>query len=121
MSDATALRTCPRHEAAPASRASRPVLVAAALLFAGFASSSAPTEKMTAKIRRPAGRNPAMVGNGRLPRRGEAIVGHGERGIVVVRRGRRIHNQFLPDGNGIRYVRHANVTPDAKIRARRET
>ena len=42
----------------------------------------------------------------------KAIVGHGGRGVFVVRRGRRFDNEFLPDGNGLRYVRHHKVRPD---------
>ena len=36
----------------------------------------------------------------------KAIVGHGGRGIFVVRRGRRFDNEFLPDGNGLRHAHH---------------
>ena len=42
----------------------------------------------------------------------KAIVGHGGRGVLVVRRGRRLDNEFLPDGNGLRYVRHPKIRPD---------
>ena len=43
----------------------------------------------------------------------KAIVGHGGRGVFVnVRRGRRSDNEFLPDGNGLRYVRHPKIRPD---------
>ena len=44
--------------------------------------------------------------------REKAIVGHGGRGFFVVRRGRRLDNEFLLDGNGLRYVRHTKVRPD---------
>ena len=39
-----------------------------------------------------------------------AIVGHGGRGVLVGRRGRRSDNEFLPDGNALRYVRHPSNT-----------
>ena len=39
----------------------------------------------------------------------KAIVGHGGRGVFVARRGSRSENEFLPDGNGLRYVRHPNI------------
>ena len=42
----------------------------------------------------------------------KAIVGHGGRGAFVVRRGRRLDNEFLPDGNSLRYVRHPKIRPD---------
>ena len=42
----------------------------------------------------------------------KAIVGHGGGGIFVVRRGRRLDNEFLLDGNGLRYVRHPKIRPD---------
>ena len=42
----------------------------------------------------------------------KAIVGHGGRGIFVARRGRRSDNEFLPDGNALRYVHHPNIKPD---------
>ena len=42
----------------------------------------------------------------------KAIVGHGGRGVFVVRRGRRSENEFLPDGNGLRYVRHHKIRAD---------
>ena len=44
--------------------------------------------------------------------REKAIVGHGGRGLFVVRRGRRLDNEFLPDGNGLRYVCHPKIKPD---------
>ena len=43
----------------------------------------------------------------------EAIVDHGGRGAFVVRRGRRLDNEFLPRSNGLRYVRHPKIRPDA--------
>ncbi len=42
----------------------------------------------------------------------KAIVGHGGRGKFVVQRGRRLDNEFLPNGNGLRYVRHPKFRPD---------
>ena len=42
----------------------------------------------------------------------QAIVGHGGRGDLVVRRGSRLGNEFLPHGNGLRYVRHPKIRPD---------
>ena len=42
-----------------------------------------------------------------------AIVGHGGRGAFVVRRGRRLDNEFPRDGNGLRHVRHPKIRPDA--------
>jgi len=39
----------------------------------------------------------------------KAIVGHGK---FVVQRGRRLDNEFLPNGNGLRYVRHPKIRPD---------
>ena len=45
----------------------------------------------------------------------KAIVGHGGRGAFVVRRGRRLDNEFLPDGNGLRYVRHPKIRPDSRV------
>ena len=42
----------------------------------------------------------------------KAIVSHGGRGFVVVREETRFDNEFLPDGNGLRYVRHPKVRPD---------
>ena len=42
----------------------------------------------------------------------KAIVGHGGCGVLVVRRGRRSDNGFLPDGNGLRHVRHPETRPD---------
>ena len=41
----------------------------------------------------------------------KAIVGHGGRGAFVVREGRRFDNEFLPDGKGLRYVRHPKIKP----------
>ncbi|MCY3790551.1 MAG: hypothetical protein OXH63_17385 [Gemmatimonadetes bacterium] len=41
----------------------------------------------------------------------KAIVGHGGRGVLIVRRGRRSENEFLLDGNGLRQVRHLKITP----------
>jgi len=32
---------------------------------------------------------------------------------LIVRRGRRSNNEFLPDGNGLRYVRHPTIRSDA--------
>ena len=42
----------------------------------------------------------------------KTIVGHGGRGVFIVRRGRRLDKGFLPDGNGLRYVRHPKIRPD---------
>ena len=39
----------------------------------------------------------------------KAIVGHGGRGAFVVREERRFDNEFLPHGNGLRYVRHPKI------------
>ena len=47
--------------------------------------------------------------DGRQIEREKAIVGHGGRGVFVVRRGRRSDNEFPPDGNGLRYVRQPNT------------
>ncbi|MDE2807312.1 MAG: hypothetical protein OXN90_02740 [Gemmatimonadota bacterium] len=42
----------------------------------------------------------------------KAIVGRGGCGGFVTQRGRRLDNEFLPDGNGLRYVRHPNSRPN---------
>ncbi len=42
----------------------------------------------------------------------KAIVGHGGRGIFVVRRGRRLDSEFLLDGNSLRYVRQPKIRSD---------
>ena len=42
----------------------------------------------------------------------KAIVGHGGRGVLVVRGGRRSDNEFLPDGNSLRYVRRPKIRAD---------
>ena len=39
----------------------------------------------------------------------KAIAGHGGRGAFVVREERRFDNEFLPHGNGLRYVRHPKI------------
>ena len=39
----------------------------------------------------------------------KGIVGHGGRGAFVVREERRFNNEFLPHGNGLRYVRHPKI------------
>ena len=41
----------------------------------------------------------------------KSIVSHGGRGAFVVREGRRVDNGFLPDGNGLRHVRHLRIRP----------
>ena len=41
----------------------------------------------------------------------KAIVGHGGRGAFVVREERRVDNEFLPYGNGLRHARQLNIMP----------
>ena len=42
----------------------------------------------------------------------KAIVDHGGRSAFFVLRGKRLDNEFLPEGNGLRYVHHPNIRPD---------
>ena len=42
----------------------------------------------------------------------KAIIGYGGCGVLVIRRGRRSDNEFLLDGNGLRYVRHHKISSD---------
>ena len=41
----------------------------------------------------------------------KAIVGHGGCGAFVVREERRFDNEFLPDDNALRHVRHPKIRP----------
>ena len=43
----------------------------------------------------------------------KAIVVHAGRAIFVVRRGRRLDDEFLPDGNGLRHACHPKIRPAA--------